>query len=76
LELDWGNVDFQPDDAQRVRWRLLSEKYVKEAIKNVEIELARIDQKIASRTSTPMSIGYWLEMDISPLVDDNHANYY
>ena len=33
-----------PNDAQKVRWGLSSEQYVNEAVRNVECELAKIDQ--------------------------------
>ena len=63
-----------PDDAQKVRWGLSSEQYVNKAVRNIECKLAKIDQWLTSRTSTPMSSEYWL--DLSALLNDDHAHYY
>ncbi|MGH7954981.1 MAG: hypothetical protein ACREOZ_03385, partial [Gloeomargaritales cyanobacterium] len=65
-----------PEEAQKVRWGLSSEQYVTNAIKNVESELLKIDLKLPSKASTPMSNGYRPELDVSPLLDDERANYY
>ncbi|MGH7974027.1 MAG: reverse transcriptase domain-containing protein [bacterium] len=65
-----------PDQADKVRWGLSSEEYVNSAIKNVEMELEKIDLKLPTKTSTPMNSGYRPELDVSPILDDERANYY
>ncbi|MGH3056456.1 MAG: Ty1/Copia family ribonuclease HI, partial [Gaiellaceae bacterium] len=57
-------------------WGMSSEEYVSDAIKNVEIELQKVDRKLPTKVSTPMVSGYCPELDVSPLLDDDKANYY
>jgi hypothetical protein len=53
-----------------------SEKYVKQAVADVKMELANIDQCLPTKVSTPLSQGYWLELDQSKELDSRHAQYY
>ena len=46
-------------------WCMTSDKYVKAAIENVELELARVNQRLPSRCKTPMTAGYRPERDVS-----------
>ena len=45
-------------------WCMASDKYVKAAIENVELELARVNQRLPSRCKTPMTVGYRPEHDV------------
>ena len=65
-----------PEDSTKVRWALSSEKYVKEAIQNLESDLAQGNQKLSTTATTPFTSGYRPELDVSPLLDDQRANYY
>jgi hypothetical protein len=51
-------------------------KYVTEAIKNVEHYLTEHSLKLPNRAGTPLSSGYRPEMDVSPELDPEKANYY
>ena len=53
-----------------------SDKYVKHAITGVEVELAQNDQHLQAKVHTPMSSGYHPELDSSPELNMQHANYY
>jgi hypothetical protein len=64
-----------PDD-QQPKWALSSHQYVKEAIKNVELALAKFDLRLPKKTSTPMPLNYRLELDTSPLLTDEAVNYF
>jgi hypothetical protein len=64
-----------PDDLQP-KWGLSSHQYVKEAIKNVELELAKHDLRLPRKTSTPLPSNYRPELDTSPLLTDEAVNYY
>ena len=46
-------------------WCMASDKYVKTAVENVELELARVNQRLPSRCKTPMTVGYCPERDVS-----------
>jgi hypothetical protein len=53
-----------------------SAKYVKEAVCLLEQELQKLNKRLPNRVSTPLSSGYRPELDVSPLLKDNEANYY
>jgi hypothetical protein len=53
-----------------------SEKYVKEAIHNVELELAKNNQRLPTKVSTPFSSNYRPELDISSMLNPSQTNYY
>lgn len=46
-----------PDDKSKLRWGFSSHQYIAEAIKNVELELAKIDEVLSNSVSTPLSSG-------------------
>ena len=46
-------------------WCMTSDKYVKAAVENVELELAKLNQRLPSRCKTPMTVGYRPERDVS-----------
>ncbi len=64
-----------PGDNQRI-WSMNSQHYLKEAIRNVELELAKSNLTIVGKPSTPMQSDYSPELDISPLLDPDQANYF
>jgi hypothetical protein len=51
-------------------------QYLKEAVKNVEIELAKVNQTLKGKPNTPMQPGYRPEVDISSVLGSEQANYY
>jgi hypothetical protein len=51
-------------------------QYLKEAVKNVELELAKANQVLRGKPSTPLQSGYRPELDISPILGPDQANYY
>jgi hypothetical protein len=51
-------------------------RYLKEAIKNLELELTRSNHVLHGKPSTPMQAGYHPELDISPVLGPEQANYY
>ena len=53
-----------------------SDLYVKRAIADVETELAKVNQTLRSKVSTPLSSNYRPELDRSPELDAKRANYY
>ena len=57
-------------------WSLSSTKYVKQAVKNVELELEKVGRKLNSRTEGPLAQGYKPELDVTDQLDPKRANYY
>jgi hypothetical protein len=53
------------EDPAKTRWAMFSEKYVKQAVREVETELHRI----GSKAVTPLTSGYRPEMDVTPELD-------
>jgi hypothetical protein len=64
------------DDPKKPRWAMSSEKYVKQVVINVETELAKIDQCLPTKVTTPLSQGYRPELDQSKELDSRRAQYY
>jgi hypothetical protein len=65
-----------PQDSSKVRWGLSSAHYISQAIKNVEYELSLCGQGLANNISTPIAFGYRPELDTTPLLNPDQANYY
>jgi hypothetical protein len=57
-------------------WYLSGDSYCKEAVKTVELKLAESGQLLAKGVTSPVSTGYRPELDVSPVLDDEQANYY
>lgn len=59
-------------------WSASPSKYVQDAVANVDAYLREHfpDKKLKSRVSGPWPSGYVIEMDISPELDPDNANYY
>jgi hypothetical protein len=64
------------DDPGKVRWAMSSDKYVKSAIAEVEVELNKIGKLLPTKVSTPMQPNYRPEVDASPVLDSRRALYY
>ena len=57
-------------------WCMTSDKYGKAAVENVELELARVNQRLPSRCKTLMTVGYRPEHDVSAeLTSDGVQRY-
>jgi hypothetical protein len=69
---------YLPDSEEpaKVRWAMSSDKYVKRALGDVQIELDRIGKVLPTRVSTPMVPGYRPEIDGTPELASRQASYY
>jgi hypothetical protein len=57
-------------------WSMSSAKYVKEAIRNLEIELKKANKRLlSSHITSPLAYGYRPELDVSPLLDGDSTNF-
>ena len=57
-------------------WAQSSSHYIQTVLKNLEEWLRGRDMKLPSRAETPLPTSYRPEMDVSPLLDAEDANYY
>jgi hypothetical protein len=64
------------DNPKKPRWAMSSEKYVKQAVAEVEQELLAVDQCLPTRVSTPLLQGYRPELDQSRELDGKRGQYY
>ena len=64
------------ENPEKPRWAMSSEKYVKQAVSEVELELEKVDQCLPTRVTTPLSQGYRPELDRSRELDGKRGQYY
>jgi hypothetical protein len=64
-----------PGDIQHV-WSMNSQHYIKEAIRCLEMELQKSGKALIGKPKVPTQHGYRPELDTSPLLNDDQANYY
>ena len=64
------------DRPEKPRWAMSSEKYVKQAVSDVELELDKVDLCLPTKVSTPLSQGYRPELDQSRELDGKRGQYY
>ena len=68
-------IDGAPDP-EKPRWAMSSEKYVKQAVADVELELSYVDLCLPTRVTTPLSQGYRPELEQSRELDAKRGQYY
>jgi hypothetical protein len=57
-------------------WSMNCVQYLKEALRNVESELMKAGKVLRGKPNTPMQAGYGPELDTSPILGPEQANYY
>jgi hypothetical protein len=57
-------------------WTQSASAYIQEAIKNTEQWLDEHNMRLPARCDTPMSSSYRPELDVSPVLNDEEANWY
>ena len=67
---------FLPDQPEKVRWSMGSEQYLKEALKNLNIWADEKGYKLAYDKSGVLPLKYHPELDTSPLLPPDEANFY
>ncbi len=67
---------YLPRDNSKPRWGFSSAQYIGEAICTMELELMRVNKCLVNTASTPFTSGYHPELDVTPLLADEQANYY
>ena len=64
------------DTSGNLCWTQSASAYIQEAVKNTEQWLDERNMKLPARCDTPMSSSYRPELDTSPVLDDEEANWY
>ncbi len=64
-----------PEDASKAYWAISSEQYIKEAIRNVEADLQKCNKGLP-KEHQPLPLHYHLELDITPLLQDDEISLY
>jgi hypothetical protein len=64
-----------PNETRKV-WSMNCIQYLKEAIKNVELELSKSGHRLRGKPSTPMQTGHRPELDVSSVLGPDQANYF
>ena len=64
------------DDPAKPRWAMSSESYVKRAIADVETELKKIEKRLPTKISTPLTSNYRPELDLTAELNAERLNYY
>lgn len=57
-------------------WAMSAQRYVKEGIRCLELELKKSGQRLQGKPVTSMTPGYRPELDVSPLLEPDQASYY
>jgi len=67
---------YYPDAPTKRVWGMSSYQFVKEAIRVVELELDKVGKRLETKVNTPMHSDYRPELDVTPLLNAQQANYY
>jgi hypothetical protein len=65
-----------PNNPGKLVWSMSAEKYIKEAIRMLEIDLDKLGKRLPTNVPTPLSSGYRPELDVSALLDDDFTLWY
>jgi hypothetical protein len=65
-----------PDNPNKVMWSMSAEKYLKEALRNLDRILLQENTRLPTKVVTPLANNYRPELDISPILDAAHHTLY
>jgi hypothetical protein len=65
-----------PDQPNKIMWSMSAEKYLKEAVRNLEMILAKDQKCLPTKVVTPLTSNYRPELDVSTLLDQVHHTLY
>jgi Reverse transcriptase (RNA-dependent DNA polymerase) len=67
---------YLPNNPEKPVWYMSSEKYIKEAIRNVKTWLDNRNRKLKGKAPSVLPSGYRPELDTTKYCDDEEGNYY
>jgi hypothetical protein len=59
-----------------MRWAMLSDTYIRWTNAKEERELLQIDEQLSTKVTTPITLEYQPNLDVSDELDPKRANYY
>jgi hypothetical protein len=62
-----------PNNPSVEMWSMSTDRYLKEAIRNVEFVLEKADLKLPTKVATPLSHKYRPELDVSSFLDADYT---
>jgi hypothetical protein len=65
-----------PEDPIKTMWSMSADKYIQEALRTLQFDLERMNKRLPTKVTTPLSTGYRPEMEVSPLLDDDFTRFY
>jgi hypothetical protein len=65
-----------PDNPGKLMWSMSAEKYLREALRNLDGILMQEQKRLPTKVVTPLTSNYRPEMDVSPLLDQDHHTLY
>ncbi len=65
-----------PDNPNKTMWSMSAEKYLKEALRNLDTILLKENKRLPTKVVTPLSNNYRPELDVSPLLDSPQHTLY
>ncbi len=65
-----------PDNPGKRIWSMSADKYLKEALHNVEYIILQHRLQLPTKASTPLTSNYHPELDVSPYLNDAKHNLY
>lgn len=63
-------------DGSRTPWFMSGDSYIKQAISAVNEKLGEAGRQFAKWAESPVASGYRPEVDLSPVLNNEQANYY
>jgi len=67
---------YTTSEDSREKWYMSSDEYVKNAVRNVEQNLSEIGKGLTKMADKPFTTGYHPELDVTPELMPEKANYY
>jgi hypothetical protein len=65
-----------PDNPNQPLWSMSAEKYIKEAVRNLEGILMKQGLALPTKVTTPLSNNYRPELDVSPILEPSQHSQY
>ncbi len=67
---------YLPDNPSKRVWSISAERYLKEAITNLEVHLQKLNKQLPTKIITPLTSKYRPELDLSPFLDIDFTQWY
>ena len=65
-----------PENPMTSMWSISADQYIKDALHNLEFNLQRMEKRLPTKVTTPLSSNYRPELDMTPYLDDDFTRFY